>query len=155
MTDKGRENVNSEIKELTSTLNIKHVVSSTHHPQSNGLVERRQQMISNFMRKMCDDLPSQRKWHLKVPNLQTIINSSISSSRGFSSFFLTFFKHANFPFQQLKNKPIYYNETSSVAAQFNMAQDTIQKCQDALDASFDSAKLQFDKKTSTTQFPTW
>ena len=59
VTDKGRENINSEIKELTTTLNIKHVVSSTHHPQSNGLVERRQQMISNFMRKMCDDLPSQ------------------------------------------------------------------------------------------------
>ena len=106
VTDKGRENVDSEIKELTSTLNIKHVVSSTHHPQSNGLVEWRQQMISNFMRKMCDDLPSQRNWHLKVPNLQTIINSSISSSRGFSPFFLTFFRHANFPFQQLKEKPI-------------------------------------------------
>ena len=106
VTDKGRENVNSEIKMLTTTLNTQHVVSSTHHPQSNGLVERRQQMISNFMRKMCEDLPSQRNWHLKIPNLQTIINSSVSSTRGFSPFFLTFFRHANFPFQFVKSKPV-------------------------------------------------
>ena len=152
VTDKGRESVNSEIKELTSTLNIKHVVSSTHHPQSNGLVKRRQQMISNFMRKMCDDLPSQRNWHLKVPNLQTIINSSVSSSRGFSPFFLTFFRHANFPFQQLQTKPINYNETSSVAAKFNLAQDTLQQCQEALETSFENAKTQFDKQHSQRNF---
>ena len=64
VTDKGRENINSEIKLFTGTLNIKHIVSSTHHPQSNGLVERRQQMISNFMRKTCEDLASQKNWHL-------------------------------------------------------------------------------------------
>ena len=146
VTYKVRENVNSEIKELTTTLNIKHVVSSTHHSQSNGLVERRQQMISNFMCKMCENLPSQRNWHFKVPNLQTIINSSVSSSRGFSPFFLTFFRHANFPFKQIQHEPIKYNESSPVAAQFNLAQDTIQQCQETLDNSFSKAKSQFDKQ---------
>ena len=121
-------------------------MSSTHHPQSNGLVERRQQMISNIMRKMCQDLPFQRNWHLKVPNLQTIINSRVSSTRGFSPFFLTFFRHANFPFQHVKSKPADYNENSTIAAQFNLAQDTIQQCQEALGTSFDNVKAQFDKQ---------
>ena len=146
VTDKGRENINSEIKLLTSTLNIKHIVSTTHHPQSNGLVERRQQMISSLMRKTCEDIASQKNWHLKIPNLQTIINSSVSSSRGFSPFFLTFFRHANFPFQDLHLKKPNYNENSTVAARFNLAQETLQQSQEALGLSFDSAKLQFDKK---------
>ena len=121
---------------------------TTHNPMVFG----RQQMISNFMRKMCEDLPSQRNWHLKVPNLQTIINSSVSSSRGFSPFFLTFFRHANFPFQQLQSKPINYTEASTVAAQFNLAQDTIQQCLEALDASFDNTKIQFDRQHSQKSF---
>ena len=152
VTDKGRENVNSEIKLLTSTLNIQHVLSSTHHPQSNGIVKRRQQMISNYMWKMCEDLPSQRNWHLRIPNLQTIINFSVSSTRGFSQFFLTFFKQANFPFQNFKSQPTNYNENSTVAAKFNLAQDTIQQCQDALDVSFETAKAQFDKQHLQTPF---
>ena len=108
-------------------------------------------MISNFMRKMCEDLPSQRNWHLRIPNLQTIMNSSVSSTRGFSLFFLTFFKHANFPFQNVKSKSTYYNENSTVAAKFNLAQDTIQQCQDALDVSFETAKAQFDKQPVSTR----
>ena len=44
VTDKGKENINSEIKLLCEKYNIKHIVSSTAHPQSNGMVERRQQM---------------------------------------------------------------------------------------------------------------
>ena len=47
VTDKGKENVYSEISLLCQKFNIKHVTSSTAHPQSNGLVEPRQQMILN------------------------------------------------------------------------------------------------------------
>ena len=48
VTDKGKENVNSEIQALTKAYNIDHVVSSMGHPQSNGMVERRQSMILQF-----------------------------------------------------------------------------------------------------------
>ena len=88
VTDKGRENINSEIKLLTTTLNIKHIVSSTHLPQSNGLIERRQQMISIFMRKTCEDVASQQNWHLKIPNLQTIITQALAQLMGFPLFSL-------------------------------------------------------------------
>ena len=150
--DKGRENINSEIRLLTTTLNLKHIVSSIHHPQSNGLVERRQQMISNFMQKMRDDIASQRNWHLKIPNLQTIINSSVSSTRGFSPIFLTFFRHANFPFQNLHAQKPNYNENSTVVARFNLAQEALQQSQEALGLSFNAAKVPFDKKPEQSTF---
>ena len=59
VTDKGKENVNSEIALLCSKINIKHITSSTYHLQSNGLVERRQKMILNFLRKITTSADSQ------------------------------------------------------------------------------------------------
>ena len=53
VTDKGKENVNSEIQTLPKAYQIDPVVSSTGHPQSNGMVERRQSMILQFFRKTC------------------------------------------------------------------------------------------------------
>ena len=104
------------------------------------------------MWKMCEDVPLQRNWHLQIPNLLTVINSSVSSTRGFSPFFLTFFRHANFPFQKLKSQTITNNENSTVTARFNMAQDTLQQCHDVLGLSFEAAKARFDKKHQQQSF---
>ena len=51
VTDKEKENVNSEIHSLTKAYHIEHIVSSTGHPQSNGMMEWRQSMILQFFRK--------------------------------------------------------------------------------------------------------
>ena len=45
VTDKGKENINSELESLTKAYAIEHIVSSTGHPQSNGMVERRQAIL--------------------------------------------------------------------------------------------------------------
>jgi len=55
VTDRGKENVNNEITTLLKEYNIQHQLSSTNHPQSNGMVERRQQMISMYFRKIVDN----------------------------------------------------------------------------------------------------
>ena len=59
VTDKGKENINSELESLTKAYAIEHVVSSTGHPQSNGMVERRQAMILQFFRKICTTMDEQ------------------------------------------------------------------------------------------------
>ena len=107
VTDKGTENMNSEIAALLANYDIQHIVSSTAHPQSNGMVERRQQMILAYFRKTTDTLAEQSLWHLKIPEFQTIINSTSSSSRGFSPFFMTYFRHANFPFRSMLSKTTF------------------------------------------------
>ena len=45
VTDLGVENKNSEVEQLLTSYKIKHITSSRAHPQSNGLVERRQRML--------------------------------------------------------------------------------------------------------------
>ena len=51
VTDQGKENVNSEISLLCKRYNIEHIKSSVGHPQSNDMVEQRQQMILSFLCK--------------------------------------------------------------------------------------------------------
>ena len=42
------ENKNADVAKLLSYFNIKHIFSSRTHPQSNGMVKRRQRMLLNF-----------------------------------------------------------------------------------------------------------
>ena len=60
VTDKGKENVNVEVAKFLASYHIEHRLSSTAHPQSNGLVERRQRMIINFFRKLVDSPQTQQ-----------------------------------------------------------------------------------------------
>ena len=144
VTDKGKENLNSEIALLTKRYNISHVVSSTNHPQSNGMVERRQQIIIAYLRKTTQDVKDQPNWHLKISELQTIINATISSTRKFSPFFLVFMKHPNFPFAEITGASRNYNTDSSLAARFNLSNKLIQECQQFLEESFQAQKKHFD-----------
>ena len=93
VTDKGKENINSEISLLCSKFNIKHITSSTFHPQSNGLVEHLQQMILNSLRKITTSADTQGNWPNLLHEFQLITNSTLSQTQGFSPFFLTFSEH--------------------------------------------------------------
>ena len=119
VTDQGKENVNSEITALCKHYKIHHIKSSVGHPQSNGMVERRQQMILSFLRKATQSFSDQGNWHLLLSDFQLIANSTISKSRKFSPFFLTFFRTGNFPFKDIKQSNINLNENSQVAKHFN------------------------------------
>ena len=147
VTDKGTENMNSEIAALLANYDIQHIASSTAHPQSNGMVERRQQMILAYFRKTTDTLAEQSLWHLKIPEFQTIINSTSSSSRGFSPFFMTYFRHANFPFRSMLSNTLSYNEESRVNQQLNLARKTIREAEANVERSFSATKAEFDKKS--------
>ena len=100
---------------------ISHVTSSTGHPQSNGMVERRQQMLISYFKKLIHSPATQSHWDEALPDFQTIINSTGSASRKHSPFFLTFFRHPHFPFQHLSNREHNFDENSSVESRLNLS----------------------------------
>ena len=65
-------------------------------------------------------------WHNQLSDFQLISNSTISKSRAFSPFFLTFFRTGNYPFKDLKQAKINLNESSNVAEHFNQTRQTLQ-----------------------------
>ena len=52
VTDKGKENMNQEVSKFLKHYHINHITCSTGHPQSNGMVERRQQMIISYFKNI-------------------------------------------------------------------------------------------------------
>ena len=86
VTDKGKENVNQEVTRFLKNYHIKHVTSSTGHPQSNGMVERRQQMIISYFKKIIHSSTTQDLWDEAISDFQTIINSTGSASCKHSPF---------------------------------------------------------------------
>ena len=144
VTDKGKENAISEIKKLMERYNIQHIFSSTAHPQGNGMVERRQQMITQFLRKTVADISEQKHWPTKIPELQTIINSTTSSSRGHSPFFFTFLKHPNFPFQELLSANPDYSNQSDLSVRLSLSNKLIKECEQTLEEAFKTAKEAYD-----------
>ena len=152
VTDKGVENVNPEIKLLCDKYNITHIISSTAHPQSNGMVERRQQMLTNFLRKVTSSLGDQQSWHLSLNDFMLITNASVSKARGFSPFFLTYFKHPNFPFQDFDKQNPLYHDNSSVADLLNSSQKYISAAAKNSQDSFNEYKMHFDKTATTSKF---
>ena len=108
------------------------------------MVERRQQMITQFLKKTIADISEQKNWPSEMPELQTIINSTTSSSRGYSPFFLTFLKHPNFPFQQLLAASTNYSDQSDLTVCFNLSNKLIKECEKTLEEAFEKAKEAFD-----------
>ena len=153
ITDKGRENVNNEVSTFLKNYHIPHICSSTGHPQSNGMVERRQQMIISYFKKLLSSPAKQTLWHEALPDFQTIINSTTSVSRKHSPFFLTFFRHSPFPFQQLANRTPSLNETSSVEARLNFSRSILREAAEHVEAYHTLTKTQFDKNAKIRKFP--
>ena len=135
VTDKGKENVNSEISLLCSKFNIKHVTSSTFHPQSNGLIECRQQMILNYLWKITTSADTQGIWPNLLHEFQLITNSTFSQTQGFSPFFLTFFRTPNFLFNIVFSDHHLHHNTF-VSDKLNNAKQVLQTACDNYNASF-------------------
>ena len=144
VTDKGKENVNSEIALLCNKFNIKHVTSSTAHPQSNGLVERRLQMILNYLRKITESANTQGNWPNLLHEFHLITNSTLSNTRGFSPFFLTFFRTPNFPFKHILSER-HLHQNSYVSDKINNVKKVLQTACDNYNSSF--------RKTNTPHAP--
>ena len=114
------------------------------------MVERRQQIIAQFLKKTISNISEQKYWSHKVPELQTIINSTTSSARNYSTFFLTFLKHPNFPFQTLRSAKPNYSDQSMLTARFNfnLSNQLVKECVQALEESFQKAKASFDSHST-------
>ena len=145
--------MNQEVSKFLKHYHINHITSSTGHPQSNGMVERRQQMLISYFKKLIHSSDSQAHWDEALPDFQTIINSTGSASRKHSPFFLTFFQHPHFPFQHLSNKDHSFDENSSVESRLNLSKQILREAADHVDSYHALTKLQFDKNVKERRFP--
>ena len=96
---------------------------------------------------------NQNLWQLRLPMCQLILNSTYSSSRRFSPFFLTFFRHARLPYHALLNAPLNYNEQSEVAEQLRFSRHILKEAEANIHKQFENTKKLFDRNSNSPSFP--
>ena len=154
VTNLGVENKNAEVKQLLDQFCINHITSSRAHPQSNGMVERRQRMLINLARLYSDTVNNQNLWHLRLPMCLIILNSTKSKSRQCSPFFLTYFRHARLPYSTMLRRPLNLKEDSTVARKLRMANTVLRMAMEKLDNNFEqNAKWYMANKSFPKSFP--
>ena len=102
-------------------------------------------MILNYVRKNIETLAEQGIWH-EIPDFQTIVNSTVSKSRGFSPFFLTFFRHANFPFTSLVTERPSLGEHNTMHARINFSQKILKQAEGVNAEMFKANKMSYDRR---------
>ena len=75
-------------KELWRNSGTKLRFSTAYHPQSQGLVERMNQVVEQVLRCSLDQEKRLKEWDKILPTIEMVVNSSVNKSTGYSPFFL-------------------------------------------------------------------
>lgn len=92
ISDRGKHFDNKVIQLLTQKLNIKHKLSTSYHPQTNGLVERFNKTLCEALAKLQED----KQWDEKIPSVLFAYRNKVHSSTKAKPFYLTYGREANF-----------------------------------------------------------
>ena len=75
---------------------------TAYHPQSQGLVERMNAVVSQTLCCLMTDVIDLTRWKDYLPTVEMVINSLPNRSTGYSSFFLMYGYHPVLPVELLK-----------------------------------------------------
>jgi len=87
-SDRGKEFVNSTLKALLEYANVSHLLSTSHHPESNGLVERFNRTLKEGLRKYASN--HKEDWDLYIHTYLKSYRDSPHSVTGISPYELLF-----------------------------------------------------------------
>jgi hypothetical protein len=89
LSDNGSNLISAAVKELCAAFRIDKIQTTTYHPQGNGKVERLNKTITECLAKLVRDPElSAADWELVLPFALASIRSAVSSTTGFSPFYL-------------------------------------------------------------------
>jgi hypothetical protein len=146
-SDLGSENKNKIIKELQEKLGFKHIFSSVSHPNSNGLCERKNRDVLNYLRKYLEG--QSVTWPDHLPALSFSYNTTVHSGTQFTPFFLAFGRRPVLPSDHFGPIIPSDRDLTQILNQIRKARLELTK---HLKQSFDSQKRQFDKRSIDKEF---
>ena len=110
----GRNSLRTAGRELWRHTGTKLKYSSAYHPQTQGVVERMNAVVSQTLRCLIHNTNEMKKWEILLPTVKLVINSLPNSSTSFSPFFLNYRYEPVTPIQLLRGDEIA--RTESVAS---------------------------------------
>ena len=102
-SDRGPQFCNRFWKALWDSFGTSLKFSSAYHPQSQGMIERMNSVVSQTLRCLIHSLENEKNCRQILPTVEMSINSLPNRSTGFSPFFLNYEYHPVAPVQLLDN----------------------------------------------------
>lgn len=88
VTDNGKEQMNTAVRETLDSLGIRHVKTSYYNPQGNGKCERLHKTMNDILsKKIKEDVST---WDLYINQMLAAVRFHVSESTQFSPFFLLY-----------------------------------------------------------------
>ena len=101
-SDRGAQFIAKSWQELWRIIGTKLGFSSTYRPQTQGVVERMNAVVSQTLRCLIHDRKNAKRWEILLPMVEMAINSSPNQSTGVSPFFLNYGYKPVMPIQLLR-----------------------------------------------------
>ena len=95
LTDRGSHFVNKILKSLCQELGVKHKLSTSYHPQTNGLVERFNRTLCETLAKYAGD--NKDDWDLYLPSTLFAYRTKRHSTTRHEPFYLVYGREATLP----------------------------------------------------------
>ena len=143
-SDRGPQFTANSWRELWRLTGTSLKYSSAYHPQTQGVVERMNAVVSQTLRCLIHQTNEMKKWENLLPTVELVINSLPNASTGFTPFFLNYGYEPVTPIQLLRGNEIASTE-SVMAFTHRMASDW-KLARENLERSVQSQSKYYDKK---------
>ena len=108
LTDQGQNFIRELMEKFEEAFKIKHIKTTSFHPQSNGSLERTHATVKDMIRTSLHD--SNKEWDQVLDFICLGYNTAIHDATGFSPFELTFGRKANLPSSVSRTSNYTYEE---------------------------------------------
>ena len=137
-------------KTLWSTMGTQLKFSTSYHPQTQGVIERMNQVVSQTLRCVIHQLGDISDWKSILPTVEFAINSLPNRSTGFSPFYLNYGYHPVVPSELLKGDENVRNE--AVSHFTNRLRDIWNKARRNMEIAVEQQKKYYDRRHRAVQF---
>ena len=112
-SDRGSVFTGAFWRELWSVLGTQLRFSTAYHPQTQGVVEKMNQLVSQTLRCVIHQLGDKADWKTHLATVEFAINSLPNRSTGYSPFYLNYGYHPVVPTELIKGDELMRNENVS------------------------------------------
>ena len=143
-SDRGPQFTARAWQELWKLTGTKLGYSSAYHPQTQGVVERMNSVVSQTLRCLLHETNDLKKWEIILPTVEMVINSLPNSSTGFSPFYLNYGHEPVMPVTLLEGTEKI--NTESVASFIRRITSDWELARENLNRSVGLQKKYYDRK---------
>jgi len=134
LSDRGSHFRNKVVDGLMNKFEIKHLLSTPYHPQTNGLVERFNKTLCESIAKTTRDL---QEWDTVINSVLFAYRTAKNSTTKYTPFYLTYGREARLPITTFENETLESN-LENLEINRQKAKDNVTKAQEKQKSRHDS-----------------